>query len=81
MRREVVWFFTLLWSMSVFAVDTEVSLYRPSTDAMEQSPAIIAKKAGHCVEQSKLIKREDAWRVWQRIKCMILALFSPIRLK
>lgn len=62
MRREVVWFFTLLWSMSVFAADTEVSLYRPLTDATEQSPAIIAKKAGQCIEQSKLIKREDAWR-------------------
>lgn len=62
MRREVVWFFTLLWSMTAFAVDTEVNLYRPLTDAANQSPAIAAKKMGLCAQQSELIKREDAWR-------------------
>ena len=62
MRREVVWFFSFLWSITAFAVDTEVSLYQPMMNAKTQSPAIVAKRVGQCAQQSELIKREDAWR-------------------
>ncbi len=63
MKREVVLFFVILWSMAVFAEDTELNLYRPTTDVTEHLPIeIVAKKSGECFQQSQLIKREDAWR-------------------
>lgn len=63
MIREVIWFFTILGSASLFAEDTELSLYRPLTDTTKHLPlTIVAKKNGECTQQSQRIKREDAWR-------------------
>lgn len=63
MKREVILFFAILWSMTVFAEETELSLYRPMSDVTEHlSIKIAAKASGECVQQSQLIKREDAWR-------------------
>ncbi len=63
MLREVVGFFVILCSMSVFAMDTDLRFYRPLTDTTKQVPVmIVAKKTGECGQQSHLIKREDAWR-------------------
>lgn len=63
MLREAVCIFVIFCSMSVFADDTELYLYRPFTDTKKHLPMVIAdKKSGECWQQSQLIKREDAWR-------------------
>lgn len=76
MKREVALFFAILYSMTVFAEDTELSFYRP--DVTQQSTrAIVAKKSGTCTQQSQLIKREDAWRCTAENKtydpCFVMA--------
>ena len=63
MRREVVWFFTILYSTVLFAEDTELRLYRPLTETTSQPRVeMTEKKTGECWQQSQRIKREDAWR-------------------
>ena len=63
MKREMIWFFAVIWSTLLFAEDTELSLYRPLTETSNHSPLVIAeKKHGDCSQQSQRIKREDAWR-------------------
>jgi hypothetical protein len=65
MRREVIWFFAILWAtpLILIADDTELSLYRPLTDTTNHVPlTVVESKRGECHLQSQLIKREDAWR-------------------
>lgn len=67
MRREVVLFFAIftvavLFTEASFAADTELNFYRPMTETSKQPPLILVdQKKGVCQQQSKLIKREDAW--------------------
>jgi hypothetical protein len=57
--------FLLLWccSLSAAAEDTLLKLYRPYGDVIEQVAPVVKKTSqGHCLSQSKLIVREDAWQ-------------------
>ena len=57
--------FILLFCSSFFAGadDTVLKLYRPYGDAIGQTaPAVKKTVSGHCLSQSRLIIREDAWR-------------------
>ncbi|MFT4060585.1 MAG: hypothetical protein QM652_13705 [Legionella sp.] len=57
--------FLLLWCCSfvVAANGTLLKLYRPYGDVIEQAAPVIKKTVqGHCLGQSRLIVREDAWR-------------------
>lgn len=63
MKQRVV--FVLFWSCSTLAVaeDTVLKLYRPYGEATGQvMPAIKKNLTGHCLTQSRIIVREDAWR-------------------
>lgn len=63
MRREVIGFFAILLTTTLFAEDTELNLYRPLTETTKHVPLLInAKKMGECRQQSQRLKREDAWR-------------------
>lgn len=62
MWREVVWFFLLFGPMVTMASETEFRLYRPLTESAYQPQVqITAKMSGECLQQSRQIKREDAW--------------------
>lgn len=46
-----------------FAQDTELKLYRPYGEAINQPTVAISEQLqGQCFEQSQRIKRKDAWR-------------------
>ncbi|ASQ46497.1 hypothetical protein [Legionella clemsonensis] len=46
-----------------FAQDTELKLYRPFGEVVQQAPVVIKEEVtGQCFQQSQRIKREDAWR-------------------
>jgi hypothetical protein len=63
MKRVVIIFLSVFILSELFAADTELQLYRPFTETTKQLPLkIVEKKTGECVQQSKLIVREDAWR-------------------
>lgn len=63
MKQELTLFLSMLLSSMLFAADTELQLYRPFTETSKQLAfQIIVKKTGECLQQSKLIVREDAWR-------------------
>ena len=63
MRRVVVLIFAILGSFCLFAEDTELKLYRPFGDSVQQAPLVIKEViSGQCWQQSQRIKREDAWR-------------------
>lgn len=63
MKRAVGWVLVMAASMPVFSEDTELNFYRPLNDTLKHPPIINAPtKTGDCWQQSKLIKREDAWR-------------------
>lgn len=63
MLRASTLIFTLLGSLSLFAHETQLKLYRPFGEADQQAPIIVQKEvAGQCWQQSQRIKREDAWR-------------------
>lgn len=63
MQRHFLVIFMILFSFCLFAQGTELKLYRPFGEVINQAPALIKKRsAGHCLGQSQRIKREDAWR-------------------
>jgi len=63
MRSTVLTIFTFFGSLSLYAADTELKLYRPFGEVNPSVPLIIKEKhAGHCSQQSQKIAREDAWR-------------------
>lgn len=63
MRRLVVMISTILGSFCLFAQDTELKLYRPFGEAVQQAPVVVKQiVSGQCWQQSQRIKREDAWR-------------------
>lgn len=63
MRLAVVTMFVCLVSMSVNADDTELKFFRPFGEVNPQVPLIVREHhAGQCWQQSRHIKREDAWR-------------------
>ena len=62
MRRELICFSVVLWSTSLFSMDTELRLYRPMTETTSHfSAETVDKKSGECFGQSHRIRREDAW--------------------
>jgi len=60
MLRGLFMFFSLIFSFSVIAKDTELKFYRPFVEGSQ--PNIKKKIQGECSQQSQRIKREDAWR-------------------
>ena len=63
MLRKLMGVFAILMSGLVLAKETDLSFYRPFTETLQHAPMVIgAKLLGQCAEQSRLIKREDAWR-------------------
>lgn len=48
--------------LSLFAQDTELKLYRPFGEGLQQATPVIEERLeGQCLQQSQRIKREDAW--------------------
>lgn len=63
MLRIVLTILMLVISWTLAAQDTQLKLYRPFGDMANQvSPTIVSQMEGECGQQSKRIKREDAWR-------------------
>lgn len=54
--------FVLLFSGEAYAVDTQLTLYRPFGDKGQSLATHSQSLAGQCWQQSQRIKREDAWR-------------------
>lgn len=51
------------YSFFALAQDTQLKLYRPFGEVIDQASPMIQKVVqGECLEQSKLMTREDAWR-------------------
>ncbi|KTD06877.1 hypothetical protein [Legionella jamestowniensis] len=63
MRIIIALFGIGMTSYAAFAQDTELKLYRPFGEAVQQAPVVIKEEVtGQCFQQSQRIKREDAWR-------------------
>ncbi|CEK10162.1 hypothetical protein [Legionella hackeliae] len=63
MLRTMIGILACMGSFYVFAQDTELKLYRPYGEAIQQAPLVIkGEVTGQCFQQSQRIKREDAWR-------------------
>lgn len=63
MVRVVVSIIFLSLAVTGYADETELRLYRPFTEGVEQAGFKIASQmAGHCDRQSQLMPREDAWQ-------------------
>ena len=61
--RIVIYYLIVFWTISGWSHDTELKLYRPFGGAENQvTPLVKNTLRGSCTEQSKLIKREDAWQ-------------------
>lgn len=61
--KQIILLLIVIINSSLFAADTELQLYRPFTETTKQAPLkIVQQKIGECIQQSKLIVREDAWR-------------------
>ncbi|WP_419420567.1 hypothetical protein ACNVED_04495 [Legionella sp. D16C41] len=62
MWAQVTLIFAIFF-VSLSYADTEIKLYRPFGDVVEQQPLVIkATYSGVCWQQSRRIQREDAWR-------------------
>lgn len=63
MIRQVIMIFLLIGSFSLHANETDLKFYRPYGGSDDQSSVVIKETLqGNCWQQSKRIKREDAWR-------------------
>jgi hypothetical protein len=63
MTQRVLFLLLFCCSFLVEAGDTVLKLYRPYWDMTEQvAPTVKKTLLGHCLTQSRLILREDAWR-------------------
>ena len=61
--QQVLFLLLFLCSFLAEANDTVLKLYRPYGDVIDQvAPQIKSTLSGHCLTQSQLILREDAWR-------------------
>lgn len=62
MAQRVLFLLFFFCSFFVAADDTILKLYRPYGEVTEQAaPVVKSTLQGHCVAQSRLIIREDAW--------------------
>lgn len=63
MMQRVLFVTIFFFSAICCAEDTVLRFYRPFGDVSQQAPVIVKRNIeGHCLTQSKLILREDAWR-------------------
>jgi hypothetical protein len=63
MGRQVVVFLLVGFVTSIFAQETELLYYRPYIVSYQQpSLSVASEQQGTCLQQSQLIRREDAWR-------------------
>lgn len=63
MKQRVLLLLLLFCSFCIEADDTVLKLYRPYGDVMDKEvPKVAQTVSGHCLSQSRLIIREDAWR-------------------
>lgn len=63
MLRHILLFLIGVYPLISAATPTELKLYRPFGQAIDQvQPAIGAKKAGVCLSRSQRITRAEAWR-------------------
>lgn len=63
MVRVVVGIIFLVFTLNCLAKETETRLFRPFTEGAEHAPFKIKEiLKGNCFQQSKSMRREDAWR-------------------
>ena len=62
MHRKLVNILTVAYSCHLYAMSTQLNLYRPFADSNKHvHPVIASIKTGHCSQMSKRIIRKDAW--------------------
>jgi hypothetical protein len=63
MKQRLLFILLFCSTLCVWADDTVLRLYRPFGDVYDQiAPTVKKTLVGHCLAQSRIIVREDAWR-------------------